>query len=346
MEIIKVGIVSNQDEFVHALVKGLARNSRGMSFCILNSVEDGADCQMILSTEKIEDQRCVHLSVVREDNCQVDGPPYRLYRYEDCQMMTKQLLFIFFSMTGRIVESGLQRNCKILVITSECGGAGATSLSISLGRALFNLYGYRSLYLNLCPINDGYKFLPNPQFNYTKKLFYYLDMERSFPLEPFISSADQLDYISTDYINRHLHDLSSEIMLKLIGKIEDIGRYTYLIVDIGNHLTRENQKLMDCASHTVLLHDSRRSIPESMRCAIREEVKARTTSGEVIIVHNFAKDQWEGDCEEELFLEEKGDAFFFQKDDRIQINLKHGYGMGIAAIAKRIVEEVNRNEVQ
>lgn len=343
MEIIKIGICQDEDGFAQALAKGLSRESRAIIFRILRSVEEGEDCQLILSFEKVRDQRLVYLSEDSNANSQIEEPPYQIFRYEDCQTMVKHLLFIYFSMTGKVINYGTGRTCKILISMAECGGAGATSLAISLGRTLFALYGYKCLYLNLCPINDGNKYFANPQFNPMIKLLYYLDADKPFPFESFISSADELDYINTDILNQHLHDLSPEIMEKLFWRIEQLGLYQYVIVDVGNHLTRENLKLMEDAEYTLYLRHRKRKQSRDLRERLLADVKKRTIAGKVIVVENFASDQWENEGSEDFHIEEKSETFYADDDDVLQIKLNHDYGISVAAIAKRVVEEVDES---
>lgn len=340
MEIIKVGICQDKNGFAEALARGLAKENRAMIFRILSSIEEGEECQLIMSSEMSTDQRLVYLSDDRDTSSRIEEPPYQVYRYEDCQTMVKHLLFIYFSLSGKVMGHGIIRTCKLLSFAAECGGAGVTSLAISLGRTLFALYGYKCLYLNLCPINDGNKYFINPQSNHMVKLLYYLDTDKPFPLEPFISSADELDYINTQTLNQQILDLSSEIMDKLLFRIEQLGLYQYVIVDMGNHLTRENVKLMESAEYTLLLRHNKRQLPKKLREKLLDEMRRRTIAGTVITIDNFVDDQWADGETGDFCIEAKPETFYFDEDDVMQIKLNHGYGISVAAIAKRIVEEV------
>lgn len=168
MALIKAGIFLKDRIFAEALAEGLSRQAGPIRFYLLSAFEEGDFCDLILAEPDWDrdegvfgesDRESSYCGIVElvgqpgEENL-FGKPPYRIYRYKESPNLLNDLLFVYFEMTGRSLENHGDAKCRTIVFLSECGGCGATSIALASARMLYQIYGSRVLYLNLCPLND------------------------------------------------------------------------------------------------------------------------------------------------------------------------------------------------
>ena len=81
-------------------------------------------------------------------------------------------------------------------------------------------------------------------------------------------------------------------MERFLKKMDSLGKYDFLILDMGNHLCRENKKLLAGADCAVLISDGERSRPGKYREKISREIFKRVERGRLLYVKNFVGDDW------------------------------------------------------
>lgn len=329
MEIIKVGICLDDEPFAKALAVGLARESKVMRFYLLDCIEAGDFCNLILSEGKSIDQHVVQM--VRELDPEKDPavPPYQVYRYRESQNLINDLLFIYFQLTGKSPDIAGQVHATLVTFLSASGGCGTTSTALAAARMLYRIYGAKSLYLNLCPLNDAGKYLTDGCRTSLLKLLYYLDQEKPFPLESFITESEEVDYVDTETINTFFDEMKPSLMRRFLQKVDESGVYDFVIVDVGNHLSRENKKILGYTDLAVFLTDGERKLPVVYQNRITEEICKRLEKGRLIAVENFAPDTSAEDTDGKFFIEKETDG---------EIRLEKNYGVEISVIAREIME--------
>ena len=326
MEIIRVGIWLDDAHFAHALSMGLARTCRRMIFTLMTGLEDGQDCDLILTAEEMDDPRGIVL--VRDENeVNIYGdPPYRVYRYKESDHLINDLLFVYFNLTGKNLEFIGNTKCKLLAFASVAGGCGCTATALSVGQMLHRMYGGKCLYLNLCPIDDSKKYLPEAGSDGLRNLLYYLDVGKDFPLASFIVQTDRVDAIRTSQINAYFDELDLKLLRRLLKKIDDLGQYSFLILDMSNHLSRSNKQLLTQASQIILMYQEQEMVPENYFDDLIGEIRDLAGGNPVITVKNFG-DAFEEDPRFNFVLSRERDGRF------VQFNQEAG------AIARRIMED-------
>jgi len=329
MEIINIGICLEDRAFGRALAKGLAREAVSMRFFLLDSFAEGDFCDLILTSGSPRDSRAVEM--VRDpktQNC-TGPPPYSVYRYKESQNLINDLLFIYFKLTGKVVEHTGTSVCKVLIFLAEGGCCGTTSTAISCGKMLNRIYGARTLYLNLCPLDDSRKYLEEGGEDSLLKLLYYLEQNRAFPMSAFITETEDIDYVNTGVMNTYFNEMKPVLMERFLKKVDSLGKYEFLILDVGNHLCRENKKLLSRADCAVFLSDGQRKRPGKYRENISREISKRLEKGRMISVENFADDDWDWEKDDRLCITR-------QEDESLQ--LVRNYGTEIGVIAREIME--------
>ena len=329
MEVIKVGICLEDRAFGEALAVGLAREAGSMRFFLLERVSEGDFCDLILSSGSEADDRVVEM--VRDSqahNC-TGPPPYKVYRYKETQNLISDLVFIYFRLTGKVIEHRGSSVCRLIVFLADGGGCGTTSTALASARMLYRIYGAKSLYMNLCPLDDSRKYLEEEGEESLLKLLYYLEQDRAFPLGSFITETEEIDYVNTGVINTYFNEMRPLLMERFLKKMDSLGKYDFLILDMGNHLCRENKKLLAGADCAVLMSDGERSRPGKYREKISREIFKRVERGRLLYVKNFVGDDW---------TEEDTRQLCITKQEEQKLQLEWSYGTEISMLAREIME--------
>lgn len=258
----KVGVELNDRDFAQALVRGLASEGRKICFVLLEDGCSEQDFDLILTNRERDGTRYVLLVSHPDEVCIFEGPPYRIFRYQDAKSFVSQLLFIYYRETGRNLEFAGEFHCKPLVFTSVSGGPASTALALSMAELLDKHFGCRCLYLNLCPIDGSKRFINGNGGRGLLTLLYYLEQEKDFPMTSFISKTLHVDHIDTYISNPYFDELHPLQLHRLLKKIDEMGIYSYLLLDIGNHLSRGNKQIFSQGTDVILVTEKEDRLPE------------------------------------------------------------------------------------
>ena len=258
----KVGVELNDRDFAQALVRGLASEGQKICFVLLEDGCSEQDFDLILTNRERDGTRYVLLVSHPDEVSIFEGPPYRIFRYQDAKSFVSQLLFIYYRETGRNLEFAGEFHCKPLVFTSVSGGPASTALALSMAELLDKHFGCRCLYLNLCPIDGSKRFINCNGGQALLTLLYYLDQNKNFPMTSFISKTLHVDHIDTNISNPYFDELHPLQLHRLLKKIDEMGIYSYLLLDIGNHLSRGNKQILSQGTDVILVTEKEDRLPE------------------------------------------------------------------------------------
>lgn len=338
METVRIGIFMADRIFAKAMATGLARECRSMTFQILYDPDDGQELDMVLTAGDEKGTNIVQM--VRDPaDVSVSVPPYRVYRYRESQNLVRELLQIYFHMTGRILPYSGDRKCRLIVFAAGGGGWGVTSTAISVCRMLYRIYGSRCLYLNLCPIDDSKKYLNSTGNTDLLKLLYYLEQEREFPLEAFITAAEELDYVDTRIVNYSCDELNTELLERFLSKVEAMGVYDFVVADTGNHLNRQNRHMLGHADITAEVLRNGAAARGKYFSSIAREIEKLAHQSRLIRIETFARVWQEEQDDDILTVSEDREVFRAAEEQELALELSGNYGMEIGAVARRIMED-------
>ena len=258
----KVGVQLNDADFAQALVRGLAVEGRNACFFLVEDTSEDMFFDLIMTDGDTGDHRTIQLVESADEEMIYDGPPYRIFRYQHARDLFRNLLYILHRETGRSLEFAGDVRCKTLAFVSLSGELDSTALALTTGEILYQHFGYRCLYINLCPIDGSKCFLPGKASKSFLTMLYYLSQEKDFPLLSFIRQHFHVDYIDTSISNPYFDEMDSIRLHHLLKKIDDLGKYTYLILDLGNHLSRHNKSLLARAEEMVVVVGDGRQLPK------------------------------------------------------------------------------------
>ena len=354
MERMKIGIAIKNENYGKIFARGLSMVSHNMTYYVLgegNKISEEPDPDVILSDLPyeelvelgLEQKPVIELSHEDKDEC--------IFIFDDTRTIVDRIVYFYYEKTGKLAEYRGNSKSRLLVFCGLSGGCGVTSTALSVARMLETIYGSYCLYLNICPVDDSRRYLEERDGGGMLKLLYHLTREDDFPIESFIEEEEGLFSFATRAMNKYAMEIDDVLFNRLLGIVEKLGKYDYVIVDAGNCWSRSRLKILEPADCVVLVSKDHKGGKFAYEDSARAEI-ARYAGDDLLEVVNFAPDDddadnigWD-DPESEahaMVLSENGQAFI-PMGGRVRIDLKGNYGLEIAAIAKKIVEVCNGSD--
>ena len=334
MESIRVAVCIRDDAFAVALARGLARESRNMQI----RVGETRGSQLILyDTASVPDPIPEHGVILSKDQGSCDYSKRTLFLYEDSRVLVNQLIYIYFDLTGRMAEYRHQLQSKVIAFASLSGGAGVTSLAVAAGRMFDLIYGSRCLYLNLKPFDDSCRYLERNDDGSLMKLLFHLERSDEVPLKAFIREGEGVDLLMTNAWNQHVQDLTEERMERLLSQIDDLGCYRYVLLDIGNHLSRQNMERIrtcDCLVLVTPYSEGQKQVVVQQA----EDVLRNLADCSITVVN---RGQGYADQEDAPFYIAEEENAFVRMNGFIRHDLRGEYGLDCARLVKELEEQCN-----
>ena len=130
-------------------------------------------------------------------------------------------------------------------------------------------------------------------------------------------------------------------MSQLLKKVDGLGEYDYLLLDIGSHLSRENKTVLENSNLVVFVHRWQNHEPAAYYENISQAIRKKADGSKLLVIENFAGDDWRQESDEEIWISKDPEAVQLdQKEGVLNVDLSRNYGVEIAAIAKRIAEDI------
>ncbi|MEG2529003.1 MAG: hypothetical protein RSB02_02920 [Anaerovoracaceae bacterium] len=328
MEIIRVAINLEDKKFAKALAKALSRETSTMEFYVDYNGANIDDFDMVLVDKNQTVANYVELVKYPDDENIYGEPPYKVFKYKESGSFAKGLLFVYFRLTGHVVENRENGAARIICFAQITGGSGATSVSLATARTLCSTYEKKAIYINLSVMDDSVKYIKSSLPQSMAKLTYYLSIDRDFPMENFIEEwQDNVDFIRHNGQTQY-RLLKADILKKLITKIDALAKYDYIIIDMGNSFTEENLWIIENAEMIFILKKPNEIIPRVYEKNIFDSIENHCNVNEIKTIAPLSfEDNLEG-----TFVKIEG-------DDVIHIDLGKEFGREI----KEIAEEIIRN---
>lgn len=357
MAIITVGILSEDMNYGKALAKGLSREASPMEFFVMDKnswdsqsgLDIASDLDMVLTDMDICGENIIRLMDTPQCENIYGESPFAVFRYKKSRSLINDLLFVYFKLTGKRVECKNDEGARIIAFGGMSGGAGTTSTAIATAIMMHRLYGKRSIYLNVSPLDDSMKYLGANQATDIVKLLYYLESDpegdMNIPVESFINEyCEGLDYLSSSLFGITLNSASQDTLMRLLGKIQDLGKYECVIVDMGTSLTKFNSPISTIFDKVILTE----RVDKAAAPWFTENISPRATHiyGEENLFHIntfFGPIDYDRDYQSQ-FLLEYDEGVFVERDGLIAINLSGGFGTQIKELVIKLEEGMSDDE--
>lgn len=360
---IHIGICLDDSDFAAAMARALAEACGRLEFSLhydrelLREKIDEYDLVLTDDEQDVPAGKGVLLSDSAENVCEglcdaeisaVNSRPLRVYKYEKSSRIADYLIYYIFLTKGKMIENREARSFRVIGFTGLSGRCGVTSAAISSAYRMEERYGVKCLYINLCPVNDSYRYYGSGGDQNLKKLIYYLRSERSgvFPVDGFIET----DYAGPDHlrmpvINRFLPEMSDEVCLKLFNALGGTGKYDYLFVDLEPDLLCRSDVLPGYLHNVVVVSREDPGLRPEYTGAVEREITARAGAEKVICVDNFMSGPGadgpadrEGSGEPSRVPVRYDRRAFIKGNGLVQIDMNSFYGCDIGLLTDRIRE--------
>lgn len=332
MDIIHVGLCIADRDFAMALARGISRESR----CIQFHMENGRTCELILVDEGADGgSSAVQLTDIR---CRSDPERGILYRYEACSSLARQIVYQYYRITGRPFEPMECRRSRLVAFAAVSGGTGVTACAVAVARMMKILYGKRCIYLNLQTVNDSVRYFRQEGGTAVRRLIYELNRsgERKEQIllwmESVIAGDGDPDYLNTSAFNEIAEDIDEKLLDRLILALDQMGRYDYILLDLGNDFRRRDLHALKRCDCGVLLRQREPSQETVFTKAMLHRVM-ETAPALIQVLCGPRSGEERGEkvcsicCDRTSFIRMNG---------QIRINLRRNYGRDIAVLTKKI----------
>ncbi len=333
MENVKIGILVMDKDFGVALAKGISMTGRKIEIHLLQQETDENAMDLILSDQKNDRKNTVYLSQDKEDEIYIQDGPYSIYRYTDSVAMTDAIYYCYFKLTGNIISLRGQSHCHLIEGISLSGGTGTTMTLISTAKMLYRTYGSKCLYLSLTPFNTviyGEDAVKPGSF---LKLLYYLKEGQDFPIRSFITETEDVDYLAAGIFNSHYGQFNLEFLISLLKRIDAEGKYDFLMLDIGNHFTKETIALLEVSEGILFICEKNQREIEKYFPQFSREIAKWQERGNVCQIFSISEES-----------EETVSSFNISVTN--SFNLNENYGTEIGRIVKWIGENIGYEKAE
>lgn len=332
LEIIRVGIQIRDRGYAEALVRGLSRESRNMAFLL----DETENTNLVLTDMAYPEEYKLdrYLYLVAGNEVAVDREDL-IFRYEDCRSIVNRLTCLYYLLTGRNLEYQGTTVFRAISFVSGTGGAGVTSLCLSVGRMMSILYGCHCLYLSLTPLDGAGQYEGICDGRDLQKLFFRLETKQEVPLGAHIVSDGYLDRLRVPFLNHYLTEIDGTLLASLMSAVDRMGHYDFVLIDIGTMYAGGAVDLLRNSDGLVCVCDGRRLIGEDRLSKVMETLQLSVTKG--IWVTNMVRERGRLDGEKIVigFCQQA----FVQKGERIEVDLNTAYGADVAMLCERIMGE-------
>lgn len=286
-------------------------------------MDQSCDTQCLELEEKVnsyfdESSQYVILRLVEETNILNKNEIYKFSKISD---LINRSLQRYSFVTGNYIGGHLssEHDCKIFSVVSSFGGAGCSSISLSVARELALLEDEDTLYISLGSIHQERYFFQWNRSNNIREFLYHMfygDARYCFSIDSYIKRDDfGLNYFNVNTFTNKIYELSQENFETFINHIISMKLFKNIVFDIGFD-TSNKAKFLTSISHKILFITKDKSVTDEAYISYMCFEDSR-----IITVENFsyipslAEEFFkEETLEDEESLEEK-DVLRIRKDD-------------------------------
>lgn len=282
MQNIKIGIFLSDHVFARNLAESLARESRQLAFTILERLDYKNKCDIALTDSDLGlDNQVILVNSLNEEG--FEKGQYRIFKYKAASEMVKAIAYVVYEITGDTLICRNDDCLGVISVFSLTGGSGVSEVSMGLCKVLYECFDKRCIYVNLSA-HSNVDFSKNDDALF-RKLIYYLKYKDSFPMEYFLKSKEEFEFISRGKIAIYQNEFTSEIFTKLLAELRKADKWKFAVIDCGNYLNHNMIEIIRKSDYVIMIADFRRDADANFDLLINElEIDEKR----LIKVMNFA----------------------------------------------------------
>lgn len=385
METVRIGVIVKDRAYRNALLRGLSHESRDFQFVSIDEDHIGASmvaehgsgcattgdlcgrltseqssndidsCQIVLADSELCDRLAgripekvtlISLTYHEMYDMGYTRNDMEIFRYEDARVFIGKIIYYYSRKNGIDLYFHGKRKCRKVVFSSPSGGSGTTSAAMTSARFLKYRFGKKTLFISLCPLDGSRRFTGADDGGNILSLLYHLSAGDDVPLCKFISSSEGVDHFRGQSNNRAVAEMTITELKRLIHMIDDMGEYSYVLFDCGNHVGSLAQFLLDRADVCVVVRQ-KKGFDASDFLPVCEH---GSETGKIIRVTDFDET---GEEENNVEVKESTDFVneadtgdvsvtydpkaFVSEEKRTYIDIRGRYGRDVSRLAEKII---------
>ncbi len=345
METVKIGIQVRDRNYRNALLRGLSHESRDFQFIALKTDENGfihgdkSDVQILLTDKDPGSEPdsgmpvVIHLTYRESYDMSYSAENMEIFRYEDAGVFVGKIIYYYARVMGIDLYFHGRRKCRTVVFFSARGGCGTTSAAMTAARFLKYRFDKKTLFMSLCPLDGSRKYTGESDGGNMTSLLYHLNAGDDVPLCKFISSQEGVSHIRGMSNNRAASEMTPGELKQLLKMIDRMGEFSYLVIDVGNHLTSLAEYVIESADVVVCVKQKEDSSGE-----VREKGFDNGTSrGRLINVTDLDDGRCHADSDPSAESLTYEPSAFVRQSGRTLIDIRGKYGRDVSMLAEKIV---------
>ncbi len=256
MEAIRVGVY--MEDIYHAEAIATALNYLGgFEACGIDNEGGFDDFDVMIVQDDIREK---HLSCdkpnirivsdkLKED---MNSSPIRIHMAQNVKVLAEGLAY---SLGRKSIYQDTARDsekARVIVVSSDKGGVGVTTLSVALGRCLYRLFEERALYLSLSPYNSAALSLLSLSEKADEyrgsfvRLIYGIQSGKDYLIQASIAEGQDIDAVKIPAVNIDCAAISECELERLAEKAAKLG-YAYILIDMGNQFDDIKKRIIENA---------------------------------------------------------------------------------------------------
>lgn len=183
---------------------------------------------------------------------------YQLKKYQPLSQIMAEVLRLYYEKDGSAPKKRLTNvSTKVLATYSANGGTGKTVVAYSMAKQLAN-QGHSVMYLNLELINSSPLLFDTENKLTASPLLYYIKTDAEILDEQIDKYMITDESTGIDYFNfipsaEEMEDLETDSVERLIQKLIEINKYSYLILDLDSTISLRSLKALNLSDHIYWL---------------------------------------------------------------------------------------------
>lgn len=287
---------------------------------------------------------------------------FSIYKYSQAQFIAASIFEIYSFLTGRHMVNIQRQNVHILAFSSWLGGSGCTVTAMAAAQELCRFRDKRVLYLSFEEVESTGEFMESPAGVKGVGVYLYHLFKNSSSV---IRSGNEPDgkypaiegYLIRDDFGveafaptsgrNPLRELTDDELNMFIASLIDTGRYDFIIMDVGNNLSKTDITCMEIAGKICMTvrregNGSRENqYLQHLICCCGEAVIDKIVKAENFAVRQQGESGISGEKQEmistDICIERS--STFLQTGEIKRIFLDGKYGNSIKLLVEKMTED-------